>query len=116
MLAQSEKKQLDELGYLVLPGFVPPPMLAELRDRVEALCTWNFRGYEHYAQTTSPPGRTIWVNAQASRASEIVARSKYQLDAGGVVTTSPSFTGSVAPGLNDVRTVPSLSPRRYVTS
>jgi uncharacterized protein YcfJ len=31
--------------------------------------TYNFRGYEHYVQTTSPPGRTIWVNAQASRAS-----------------------------------------------
>jgi|GEM_PF-4669511 hypothetical protein len=28
MLAQSEKKQLDELDYLVLPGIVPTPMLA----------------------------------------------------------------------------------------
>ena len=26
--------------------------------------TYNFRGYEHHAQTTSPPGRTILVNAQ----------------------------------------------------
>ena len=26
--------------------------------------TYNFRGYEHRVQTTSPPGRTIWVNAQ----------------------------------------------------
>lgn len=26
--------------------------------------TYNFRGYEHHVQTTSPPGRTIWVNAQ----------------------------------------------------
>jgi len=25
--------------------------------------TYNFRGYEHYVQTTSPPGRTILVNA-----------------------------------------------------
>lgn len=31
---------------------------------------------------------------------------------GGVVTTWPSFTGSVAPGLNEVRTVPSLPSRR----
>jgi len=39
MLAPSEKQQLDELGYLVLPGFVPPALLAVLRDRVEALWT-----------------------------------------------------------------------------
>jgi len=26
--------------------------------------TYNFRGYEHHVQTTSPPGRTIWVNGQ----------------------------------------------------
>lgn len=39
MLAPSEKQQLDELGYLVLPGFVPPALLAALRDRVEALWT-----------------------------------------------------------------------------
>ena len=26
--------------------------------------TYTFRGYEHHVQTTSPPGRTIWVNAQ----------------------------------------------------
>jgi len=26
--------------------------------------TYNFRGYEHHVQTTSPPGRTILVNAQ----------------------------------------------------
>jgi len=26
--------------------------------------TYNFQGYEHHVQTTSPPGRTIWVNAQ----------------------------------------------------
>jgi len=38
MLEQTERRHLDELGYLVLPGFVPPPMLAKLRDRVEELC------------------------------------------------------------------------------
>jgi uncharacterized protein YcfJ len=26
--------------------------------------TYNFRGYDHHVQTTSPPARTIWVNAQ----------------------------------------------------
>jgi uncharacterized protein YcfJ len=26
--------------------------------------TYNFRGYEHHVQTTSPPGRTILVNGQ----------------------------------------------------
>lgn len=26
--------------------------------------TYNFHGYEHHVQTTNPPGRTIWVNAQ----------------------------------------------------
>jgi uncharacterized protein YcfJ len=26
--------------------------------------TYNFRGYEHRVQMTSPPGRTIWVNGQ----------------------------------------------------
>jgi ectoine hydroxylase-related dioxygenase (phytanoyl-CoA dioxygenase family) len=44
MLEQSERRQLDELGHLVLPGFVPPPMLAELRDRVETL--WAQEGSE----------------------------------------------------------------------
>lgn len=36
---------------------------------------------------------------------------------GGAASTSwPSFTGSVAPGLNEVRTMPSLPDIRYVTS
>ena len=44
MLTPSEKRQLDDLGYLVLPDFVPPPLLDELRDRVEAL--WADEGDE----------------------------------------------------------------------
>ena len=44
MLVQSQKRQLDELGYLVLPGFVPPPLLTELRERVETL--WELEGDE----------------------------------------------------------------------
>jgi len=54
MLAPSEKKQLDELGYLVLPGFVPPPMLAALRDRVEAL--WEQEGSEAGSEFRHEPG------------------------------------------------------------
>ena len=33
-------------------------------------------------------------------------------EGGGVVTTCPSFTGNVGPGLKDVRTTPSLPSRR----
>ena len=36
--------------------------------------------------------------------------------AGDVATTTPSFTASVAPGLETVRTTPSLPPRRSVSS
>jgi len=54
MLAPSVKKQLDELGYLVLPGFVPPPMLAALRDRVEAL--WEQEGSEAGSEFRHEPG------------------------------------------------------------
>lgn len=32
-----EREQLDELGYVVLPGFLDEPMLEALRSRVEAL-------------------------------------------------------------------------------
>jgi hypothetical protein len=54
MLEASEKRQLDELGYLVLPGFVPPPMLTELRDRVEAL--WAQEGAEAGSEFRHEPG------------------------------------------------------------
>ena len=37
MLVQRQKRQLDELGYLPLPGFVSLPLLAKLRERVEAV-------------------------------------------------------------------------------
>jgi hypothetical protein len=36
----------------------------------------------------------------------------YDFVSGCLVTTWPSFTGSVGPGLNDVRTTPSLPSRR----
>jgi len=37
MLTTADRQQLDELGYLVLPNFVPAPMVEEMRERVEAL-------------------------------------------------------------------------------
>lgn len=54
MLGQSEKRQLDELGYLVLPGFVPPALLSELRDRVETL--WAEEGSKAGAEFRNEPG------------------------------------------------------------
>ena len=54
MLDDSEKRQLDELGYLVLPDFIPPPMLAELRDRVETL--WAQEGDAAGSEFRPEPG------------------------------------------------------------
>ena len=54
MLAESDRRRLDELGYLVLPGFVPAPMLAELRDRVEAL--WKAEGSDAGSEFRYEPG------------------------------------------------------------
>ena len=76
MLAPSEKKQLDELGYLVLPGFVPPPMLAELRDRVEAL--WEQEGSEAGSEFRHEPGARRLANLVDKGAifAEVVSMSK----------------------------------------
>jgi ectoine hydroxylase-related dioxygenase (phytanoyl-CoA dioxygenase family) len=54
MPGESERRQLDELGYLVLPGFVPSPMLAELRERVEML--WAQEGSEAGSEFRHEPG------------------------------------------------------------
>ena len=54
MLAQSQKQQLDELGYLVLPGFLPPPLLDELRHRVETL--WAEEGDDAGSEFRNEPG------------------------------------------------------------
>ena len=54
MLAHSEKQQLDELGYLELPGFVPPSLLDELRDRVETL--WAREGDDAGSEFRPEPG------------------------------------------------------------
>jgi hypothetical protein len=54
MLGQAQRRQLDELGYLVLPGFIAPPMLAELRERVEAL--WAEEGEDAGSEFRHEPG------------------------------------------------------------
>src|SRR6185437_11559099 len=54
MLVQSQKQQLDELGYLVLPGFVPPELLTELRKRVESL--WEREGDNAGSEFRIEPG------------------------------------------------------------
>ena len=54
MLTPREKRQLDDLGYLVLPNFVPPPLLDELRDRVEKL--WAEEGEEAGSEFRYEPG------------------------------------------------------------
>src|SRR5690349_5827472 len=54
MLTPSAKRQLDELGYLVLPDFMPPALLAELRERVEAL--WAEEGDDAGAEFRPEPG------------------------------------------------------------
>jgi len=37
MLTEAQRRQLDELGYLVFPGLMSPDQLNSLRDRVEVL-------------------------------------------------------------------------------
>jgi len=54
MLAQDQKQQLDELGYLVLPGFVAPKLLTELRERVETL--WEQEGDNAGSEFRPEPG------------------------------------------------------------
>jgi len=54
MLSPSQKTQLDQLGYLVLPGFISPPLLTELRERLEAL--WAAEGDDAGAEFRLEPG------------------------------------------------------------
>ena len=53
-LDAADRRQLDELGYLVLPDFVPPPMLEEMRERVEAL--WATEGDDAGSEFRLEPG------------------------------------------------------------
>ena len=54
MLTQSDRQQLDELGYLVLPDFIPPRMLEDLRDRCETL--WEQEGDQAGSEFRAEPG------------------------------------------------------------
>ncbi len=54
MLTNSQKQQLDELGYLILPGLVSPPLLAALRERVETL--WEQEGDQAGSEFRPEPG------------------------------------------------------------
>ncbi len=54
MLVPAHKRQLDELGYLVLPGFVPHPLLDELREGVETL--WELEGDQAGSEFRAEPG------------------------------------------------------------
>jgi len=54
MLPPSERQQLDELGYLILPDFVPQPVLDTLRNRVETL--WAEEGDGAGSEFRREPG------------------------------------------------------------
>ena len=54
MLDATNRRQLDELGYLVLPDFVPPTMLEAMRERVEAL--WAEEGDDAGSEFRLEPG------------------------------------------------------------
>ena len=50
----ADRRQLDELGYLVLPDFVSATMLEEMRERVEAL--WDKEGDDAGNEFLLEPG------------------------------------------------------------
>jgi ectoine hydroxylase-related dioxygenase (phytanoyl-CoA dioxygenase family) len=54
MLSAADRRRLDELGYLVLPDFVPATMLEAMRERVEAL--WAEEGDDAGAEFLLEPG------------------------------------------------------------
>src|SRR6476659_425822 len=54
MLTTADRQQLDALGYLVLPDFVPPVMLDEMRERAEAL--WAGEGDDAGSEFRPEPG------------------------------------------------------------
>jgi ectoine hydroxylase-related dioxygenase (phytanoyl-CoA dioxygenase family) len=54
MLSAADRRQLDELGYLVLSDFVPATMLEEMRERVEAL--WAEEGDDAGTEFRLEPG------------------------------------------------------------
>jgi hypothetical protein len=86
------------------------------RDRV---CSQGHRAVLMRLQTHSRRISDARANAEGTLGARIERRQRFKALAydfaslaGGVVSTWPSFTGSLSPGLNDVRTVPSLPSRR----
>ena len=71
----------------------------------------------HVGVTASTAGRPSVVRSRIGRsalsiAQQLLLRGYDLLSGVCVATTCPSFTGSVGPGLKDVRTVPSFPSRR----
>ena len=58
MLSTADHRQLDELGYLVLPDFVPGAMLEEMRERVEML--WSRKETMPATSFVSSRARVGW--------------------------------------------------------
>ena len=59
MLSDSEKRQLDECGYLVLPGLMGPELLREVRDRIDGtLRAGRRRGRDR--NSSRSPTRGAW--------------------------------------------------------
>ena len=91
----------------------PPPQKRGLRHRrrhrVRFLALRPLRG-----RLPGPVRRVPLTHAAPAPAQRraLTARAQDRRSVGGVVTTWPSFTGSVLPGLNDVRTVPSRPSNR----
>jgi ectoine hydroxylase-related dioxygenase (phytanoyl-CoA dioxygenase family) len=54
MLVETRKQQLDKLGFLVLPEFIRPELLAELRERAERL--WEQEGDDAGSEFRPEPG------------------------------------------------------------
>ena len=54
LVTSEQKKQLDELGYTVLPEYMPPAMLAEARERV--LCLFEQEGSAAGSEFRQEPG------------------------------------------------------------
>jgi ectoine hydroxylase-related dioxygenase (phytanoyl-CoA dioxygenase family) len=66
MLSDFEKRQLDECGYLVLPGLMGPELLREVRDRIEEL----------FAQEGSAAGSEFKQEPNARRLANLVDKGE----------------------------------------
>ena len=98
MLSQSDRQQLDELGYLVLPGFVAPAMLAELRDRVETL--WAQEGDQAGSEFRAEPGKSLRIPSILGEAGTAVEFNDVLLgsDGNSVRAGVPTLSGAKVTG------------------